>query len=169
MAPTVPVAAGSDEEHGRIRIFIGIVLVITGCATALAPTNLAALRSDATAVAVTLAGVAIAESPREVTRLTRAQERSLRASLISSGRDDSPSTLATALHDVVTEQWIRPGRYSREPPWRARIDHRTNPSVGTELFISTKTVETHMSSVFRKLQVSNRHRLTTWATDHRIE
>ena len=40
--------------------------------------------------------------------------------------------------------------------------------VAKELFISTKTVETHMSSVLRKLQLSSRHELTRWATDRRL-
>ena len=40
--------------------------------------------------------------------------------------------------------------------------------VAAELFISTKTVETHASAVLRKLQLSNRHQLTRWATDRRI-
>jgi DNA-binding NarL/FixJ family response regulator len=40
--------------------------------------------------------------------------------------------------------------------------------VGKELFISVKTVETHVSSVLRKLQLSNRHELTRWATDRRL-
>jgi DNA-binding NarL/FixJ family response regulator len=32
-----------------------------------------------------------------------------------------------------------------------------------ELFISVRTVETHVSNVLRKLQLSNRHELTRWA------
>ena len=40
--------------------------------------------------------------------------------------------------------------------------------IAAELFISVKTVETHASSVLRKLQLSNRHELTRWATDRRI-
>jgi DNA-binding NarL/FixJ family response regulator len=40
--------------------------------------------------------------------------------------------------------------------------------VGKELFISIKTVETHMSSVLRKLQLSSRHELTRWASDRRL-
>lgn len=40
--------------------------------------------------------------------------------------------------------------------------------VARELFISVKTVETHVSSVLRKLQLSNRHELTRWATDRRL-
>jgi len=40
--------------------------------------------------------------------------------------------------------------------------------VARELFISVKTVETHVSSVLRKLQLSNRHQLTRWAADRRL-
>ncbi|WP_240770247.1 response regulator transcription factor [Nocardioides sp. GY 10127] len=40
--------------------------------------------------------------------------------------------------------------------------------VAAELFISVKTVETHMSSVLRKLQLSSRHELTRWASDRRL-
>ena len=40
--------------------------------------------------------------------------------------------------------------------------------VAKELYISGKTVETHVSSVLRKLQLSNRHQLARWATDRRL-
>jgi DNA-binding NarL/FixJ family response regulator len=40
--------------------------------------------------------------------------------------------------------------------------------VARELFISIKTVETHMSSVLRKLQLSSRHELTRWASERRL-
>jgi DNA-binding NarL/FixJ family response regulator len=36
------------------------------------------------------------------------------------------------------------------------------------LFISVKTVETHVSSVLRKLQLSSRHEITRWATERRL-
>ncbi len=40
--------------------------------------------------------------------------------------------------------------------------------IAGRLFISVKTVETHVSSVLRKLQLSSRHELTRWASDRRI-
>jgi DNA-binding NarL/FixJ family response regulator len=40
--------------------------------------------------------------------------------------------------------------------------------IGRQLDISTKTVESHVSSVLRKLQLSNRHELSRWATERRI-
>jgi DNA-binding NarL/FixJ family response regulator len=40
--------------------------------------------------------------------------------------------------------------------------------VASTMFISIKTVETHVSSVLRKLQLSSRHELTRWANDRRL-
>ena len=40
--------------------------------------------------------------------------------------------------------------------------------VAAELFISIKTVETHVSAVLRKLQLSSRHELTAWALERRL-
>jgi DNA-binding NarL/FixJ family response regulator len=40
--------------------------------------------------------------------------------------------------------------------------------VAHELHISVKTVETHVSAVLRKLQLSSRYELTRWATDRRL-
>jgi len=40
--------------------------------------------------------------------------------------------------------------------------------VASELFISIKTVETHVSSVLRKLQLSSRHELTAWALERKL-
>jgi DNA-binding NarL/FixJ family response regulator len=40
--------------------------------------------------------------------------------------------------------------------------------VARELFISVKTVETHVSAVLRKLQLSSRNELTRWAADRKL-
>jgi len=40
--------------------------------------------------------------------------------------------------------------------------------VASELFISIKTVESHVSAVLRKLQLSSRHELTRWAAARRL-
>ena len=44
----------------------------------------------------------------------------------------------------------------------------TYREVASELFISIKTVETHVSAVLRKLQLSSRHELTRWAAQRRL-
>jgi len=40
--------------------------------------------------------------------------------------------------------------------------------IARQLSISIKTVETHASAVLRKLQLTNRHQLSQWATDRRL-
>ena len=44
----------------------------------------------------------------------------------------------------------------------------TYKEVARDLTISAKTVESHVSSVLRKLQLSTSHELTKWATDRRL-
>jgi DNA-binding NarL/FixJ family response regulator len=44
----------------------------------------------------------------------------------------------------------------------------TYREVAGELFLSVKTIETHVSSVLRKLQLSNRRELARWASDRRL-
>ena len=44
----------------------------------------------------------------------------------------------------------------------------TYKEVAAELFISVKTVETHVSAVLRKLQLSNRNELTRWAAQRHL-
>src|SRR3712207_7689270 len=45
----------------------------------------------------------------------------------------------------------------------------TYKEVARQLFISVKTVETHVSAVLRKLQLSNRHELTRRSEEHTSE
>ncbi len=44
----------------------------------------------------------------------------------------------------------------------------TYKETARELYISVKTVESHVSSVLRKLQLSSRHQLTRWAAERRL-
>jgi DNA-binding NarL/FixJ family response regulator len=44
----------------------------------------------------------------------------------------------------------------------------TYKEIARELYISVKTVESHVSSVLRKLQLSTRHQLTRWAAERRL-
>jgi DNA-binding NarL/FixJ family response regulator len=44
----------------------------------------------------------------------------------------------------------------------------TYREVAKDLVLSVKTVETHVSSVLRKLQLSNRHELAKWAAAHHV-
>ncbi len=40
--------------------------------------------------------------------------------------------------------------------------------IAASLHLSVKTVESHVSSVLRKLQLSSRHELTRWAAERRM-
>jgi DNA-binding NarL/FixJ family response regulator len=44
----------------------------------------------------------------------------------------------------------------------------TYKEIAARLHLSVKTVETHVSGVLRKLQLSNRHQLTAWANARRL-
>lgn len=44
----------------------------------------------------------------------------------------------------------------------------TYKEIARQLTLSVKTVETHVSAVLRKLQLSSRHELTRWASDRRL-
>jgi len=44
----------------------------------------------------------------------------------------------------------------------------TYKQVASRLNLSVKTIESHVSAVLRKLQLSNRHELARWASDRRI-
>ena len=40
--------------------------------------------------------------------------------------------------------------------------------IASHLCLSVKTIETHVSAVLRKLQLSSRHQLTAWANERRL-
>jgi DNA-binding NarL/FixJ family response regulator len=44
----------------------------------------------------------------------------------------------------------------------------TYKEIAGRLILSARTVESHVSAVLRKLQLSNRHQLTAWANERRL-
>jgi len=72
--------------------------------------------------------------------------------------------LSRALAEVL-ESMPEKRRAVCELRWREGV----GPAVIAErLGLSIKTVETHVSAVLRKLQLSSRYELTRWATDRRL-
>jgi DNA-binding NarL/FixJ family response regulator len=69
------------------------------------------------------------------------------------GRPVHHRTRAANVHgtglETLTQREIQVGRLV--------VDRRTNPEIARELFLSVKTIETHLRSIFRKLDVSSRH------------
>lgn len=75
-----------------------------------------------------------------------------------------PSDLAAAAVDTELEQLTPREREVLQLIARGYA----YKEVGRRLNVSVKTVETHVSSVLRKLQLSSRHELARWATDRRL-
>ena len=73
----------------------------------------------------------------------------------------------TADAPVVDEELDRLSQREREV-MRLIARGYAYKEVAKELYISVKTVETHVSAVLRKLQLSNRHELSRWAADRRL-
>ncbi len=79
---------------------------------------------------------------------------------------------ATSGDDGVEVDRLDPELDQLSPREREVLRHiargYTYKEVARDLTISVKTVESHVSSVLRKLQLSTRHELTKWATDRRL-
>jgi DNA-binding NarL/FixJ family response regulator len=72
-----------------------------------------------------------------------------RRELLATGETARKRTAETL--DELTPQEAQIARLAR--------DGRTNPEIGTELFISPRTVEYHLTKVFAKLGISSRKEL----------
>lgn len=96
------------------------------------------------------------------------------------------SRLAGFVLDAFAEMATRPGaaENSPAPSFDAELDQLTArerevlrliargysyKELARELSISVKTVESHVSAVLRKLQLSTRHQLTRWAAERRLD
>jgi DNA-binding NarL/FixJ family response regulator len=121
------------------------------------------------ALAATLAGRAFAAAGRReraVAELQRAAANCERCGALRY-RDDAERELGKLGHRPHRRS--RPGRCDgtgieslteRELQLaRLVVDRRTNAEIATELFLSQKTVETHLRNIFRKIDVSSRVQL----------
>jgi ATP/maltotriose-dependent transcriptional regulator MalT len=118
------------------------------------------------ALSRTLAGRALAqagERDRAVTELQRAA-REFEAHGALRYRDEAERELRKLGHRI--HRRTRPGKTDatgieslteRElQVARLVVDRKTNPEIAAELFLSQKTVETHLRNIFRKIDVSSR-------------
>jgi DNA-binding CsgD family transcriptional regulator len=64
----------------------------------------------------------------------------------------------------------RPGGLSRRELEVLRLvaGGRTSGDIATELFISTRTAEHHISNIYTKIGASNRAAATRWAVENRV-
>jgi DNA-binding NarL/FixJ family response regulator len=132
------------------------------------------------------------DAPEDVIAVIRAGARGYVTKTIS-GADLVAAVRRVAAGDAVFSPRLagfvldafaaQPGAASAEPKFDPELDQLTPRErevlrliargytyreIARELFISVKTVETHVSSVLRKLQLSSRHQLSRWAAERRL-
>ena len=78
----------------------------------------------------------LAEADQELRKLGRGRHRRSAAGTADSGQA------------ALTERELQLARLV--------VDRKTNPQIAAELFLSPKTVETHLRNIFRKIGVANR-------------
>ena len=99
---------------------------------------------------------AVVELQRAATELDRcgarryreAAERELRKLGHRIHRRTRPGATGATGLETLTERELQVARLV--------VDRKTNPEIATELFLSKKTVETHLRNIFRKVDVSSR-------------
>jgi DNA-binding NarL/FixJ family response regulator len=134
--------------------------------------------------------LSVSDAPEDIVAVIRAGARGYVTKTIS------PSELVDAIHriadgDAVFSPWLAgfvldafagggaPGAPAADPELdqlTAREQEAllliargyTYKEIAGRLHLSVKTVETHVSSVLRKLQLSNRNEITRWAAQRRI-
>ena len=134
--------------------------------------------------------LSVSDAAEDVIAVIRAGARGYVTKTIS-GRDLPTAVRRVADGDAVFSPAagrFRAGRLRRNGPGRRRsVDPELDlltprerevlrllargyayKEIAAELFISIKTVETHVSHVLRKTQLSNRYELSRWAADRRL-
>jgi DNA-binding NarL/FixJ family response regulator len=125
-------SVGASHEEGRSRILAGRALAAAGDEVQAVEQLETAARGFEATGAVRYRG----QAERELRKLGRAVHR----------RTERPSAESGVGSLTGRELEIA----------RLVVDRRTNPEIAQELFLSVKTVETHMRNIFRKLDVSSR-------------
>ena len=146
-------------------------------------------RSSALLDSVRFLALSVSDAAEDVVGVIRAGARGY-FTKGSSGRDVSEAVLAVAGGDAVFSPKLAgfvldafgavAGEQSESSDELDRLSGREREvmryiargyaykEVASELYISVKTVETHVSAVLRKLQLSSRHELTVWATARKL-
>ncbi len=131
------------------------------------------------------------DAPEDVIAIIRAGARGYVTKTIS-GSDlvdavirvaDGEAVFSPRLAGFVLDAFAALGHVDEKPAFDPELDQLTPrerevlrliargftyKEIARELFISAKTVESHVSSVLRKLQMSSRHQLTRWAADRHL-
>ena len=131
--------------------------------------------------------LSVSDAAEDVIAVIRAGARGYVTKTISgrgAGRGD-PAGRGRGRRVLAAPGRVRARRVPRgRPRWRRRGARRAHArerevlqliargymykEIAARLSLSVKTVESHVSSVLRKLQLSTRHELTRWATQHRL-
>jgi DNA-binding NarL/FixJ family response regulator len=150
--------------------------------------GLAVVRETAAALpAVRFLALSVSDAPEDVIELVRAGARGYVTKTISAA-DLAEAIARVAAGDVVLSPRLAGfvlDTFAGEPPRPADpeldlltpreqevLEHIARgylyKEVAQMLGVSTRTVETHVSTVLRKLHLSNRHQLARWATQRRL-
>lgn len=184
--PIVGTASDVDEAISQIReLEPGVILVdvhMPGGGGVAVISNVLQTHPD-----IRFLALSVSDSPEDVIAMIRAGARGYVTKSIS------PSDLADAVQRVADGDAVFSPRLAGfvldafggaiSPAADPELDQLTPreqevlrliarglayKQVARKLSISIKTVETHVSSVLRKLQLSSRHELARWASDRRI-
>jgi DNA-binding NarL/FixJ family response regulator len=130
--------------------------------------------------------LSVSDAPDDVIRVIRAGARGYVTKTIS-GDELAAAVLRVAAGDAVFSPrlagFVLDAFTGDRPPEPSELDvltprerevlqliarGYTYREAAEELYLSVKTIETHVSAVLRKLQLSNRRELTRWANERRL-
>ena len=160
------VVLGGGGRAAVVRIVSGAALVVIGAVVFLSGSgSLSDLQFALLSTLTALIGAAVLTVPWWM-RLVR-DLNTERAGRI---RSQERAEIAAHLHDSVlqTLALIQKQAGAEREVLRLLARGYAYKEIASELFISVKTVETHVSSVLRKTQLSNRYELSRWASDRRL-